>query len=491
MSDQQPDKIEGGWSTVPISDLLAPLEDGRTLHQGWSPRCEKEPSNSESEWGVLKTTSIQPATFLPEHNKRLPAHLEPRPQIEVKPGDILITCAGPRSRCGIACLVRSTRRRLMMSGKMYRFRPDPLRIDPRYLEAYLQTPEAQAAIDQMKTGGNESGLNLTHDRFRQLLVPVAPLDQQKHIVAEIEKQFSRLDEAVANLKRVKANLKRYKAAVLKAAVEGRLVETEAELARREGRSYETGEQLLQRILETRRSQWKGKGKYKEPASPDTTDLPELPDGWVWASADQVMALITDGEHITPQRSDSGVLLLSARNVLNGRLDLTDVDYIPEEEHQRLCKRLTISEGDVLLSCSGSVGRSCVVPGGVSFSLVRSVAVLRPAIISSDFVCYQLQSPWLQAQIKGKQTQTAQANIFQGKIRQLVFALPPDVEQDRIIAEVDRRLSLLRETENQVDANRVRTERLRQSVLDRAFSGRIGHMGDSAASGVTDQLLVRA
>jgi type I restriction enzyme S subunit len=73
------------------------------------------------------------------------------------------------------------------------------------------------------------------------------------IVAEIEKQFSRLEEAVANLKRVKANLKRYRAAVLKAAVEGRLVPTEAELARREGRGYETGEQLLARILTERRA----------------------------------------------------------------------------------------------------------------------------------------------------------------------------------------------------------------------------------------------
>src|SRR3989344_1580693 len=99
--------------------------------------------------------------------------------------------------------------------------------------------------------------------FNNIPFPIAPPEQQKHIVAEIEKQFSRLDEAVANLKRVKANLKRYKAAVLKAAVEGRLVETEAELARRaaqgsanvaggttpgatEGRSYETGTQLLQR-----------------------------------------------------------------------------------------------------------------------------------------------------------------------------------------------------------------------------------------------------
>ncbi len=315
MSNKKNEQSQVGWASFPISELLAPLDDGRTLHQGWSPRCEKEASESETVWGVLKTTSIQPASFLPEHNKRLPDHLEPRPQIEVKPGDILITCAGPRNRCGIACLVRATRRRLMMSGKMYRFRPDPARVNPRYLEAYLQSADAQAAIDEMKTGGNESGLNLTHDRFRKLLVPIAPLDQQKRIVAEIEKQFSRLDEAVANLNRVKANLKRYKAAVLKAAVEGRLVATEAEFARREGRSYETGEQLLQRILETRRSQWQGKGKYKEPAAPDTTDLPELPEGWVWATAEQLTdenraityGVIKLGDHV-----DSGIPVLEMR-----------------------------------------------------------------------------------------------------------------------------------------------------------------------------------
>ena len=88
-------------------------------------------------------------------------------------------------------------------------------------------------------------------------------------MAEIEKQFTRLEAGVAALRRVQANLKRYRAAVLKAACEGRLVPTEAELARQEGRTYETGAQLLERILTERRKKWNGKGKYKEPAKPDT------------------------------------------------------------------------------------------------------------------------------------------------------------------------------------------------------------------------------
>jgi len=173
-------------------------------------------------------------------------------------------------------------------------------VDKSYLEYWIYS--IAGYLESIGSGTTVKGIRL--EQVRSLPFPLAPLDKQKRIVAEIEKQFSRLDEAVANLKRVKANLKRYKAAVLKAAVEGRLVETEAELARREGRSYETGEQLLQRILETRRSQWKGKGKYKEPAAPDTADLPELPEGWVWCSGVQFFEW-SSGEGLTEKNQRLG------------------------------------------------------------------------------------------------------------------------------------------------------------------------------------------
>jgi type I restriction enzyme S subunit len=309
-------------------------------------------------------------------------------------------------------------------------------LDKSYLEYWLVS--IASFLESIGSGTTVKGIRL--ETLRQLPLPLAPLEEQREIVAEIEKQFSRLDEAVANLQRVKANLKRYKASVLKAAVEGSLVETEASIAQREGRNYETGEQLLQRILEERRAKWAGRGKFKEPSLPDANDFYVLPEGWVWASGDQLTSVITDGEHITPRRTPDGVLLLSARNVLNGRLALEDVDYVPEEEYERIARRIEIQAGDVLLSCSGTVGRSCVVPSGLRFTLVRSVAVLRPVIVLAELMAYILQSPLGQSQIDDRKTQTAQANLFQGKIRQLVFALPPMAEQVRIVAEVDRHLS---------------------------------------------------
>ena len=181
-----------GWELPEIAEILTPLGDGRLIHQGKSPQCDKEQA-PDGQWGVLKTTAIQDGHFLSDENKLLPEALSPDPKIEVRSGDLLLTCAGPRRRCGIACLVRETRSHLMLSGKMYRFRVDDRFVEPMYLESFLRSPEAQLAIDAMKTGGNESGLNLTHGRFSKLPTPLPPLAEQRRIVETIEALFSVLD----------------------------------------------------------------------------------------------------------------------------------------------------------------------------------------------------------------------------------------------------------------------------------------------------------
>jgi type I restriction enzyme S subunit len=188
-------ELPKSWCNVEIEHVLKPLDNGKVIQQGWSPQCEKEPAKIE-EWGVLKTTAIQEGYFLPDENKKLPKSLDPRIAIEIKAGDILMTCAGPRNRCGVTSFVKETRSRLMMSGKMYRFRADPQKIDPSYLEAFLLSQDAKVAIDRMKTGINDSGLNLTHSRFLKLAIPLAPTDEQKRIVAKIDELQSKLDNAI-------------------------------------------------------------------------------------------------------------------------------------------------------------------------------------------------------------------------------------------------------------------------------------------------------
>ena len=188
------------WAITGIEETLLPFENGQTLRQGWSPQCERFPAQTEKDWGVLKTTAIQDGEFQPEHNKQLPPALEPDPILEIEVGDLLLTCAGPRVRCGVICLVRKTRSRLMISGKMYRFRTEPKITLATYLEAFLRSHDTKKRIDEMKTGISDSGLNLTLARFKTLQVPIPPLAEQRRIVAKIEELFSELDKGIENLK---------------------------------------------------------------------------------------------------------------------------------------------------------------------------------------------------------------------------------------------------------------------------------------------------
>ena len=315
-------------------------------------------------------------------------------------------------------------------------------------------------------------------------IPVAPLDQQKRIVAEIEKQFSRLDEAVANLKRVKANLKRYKAAVLKAAVEGRLVETEAERARREGRSYETGAQLMQRILETRRNQWQGKGKYKEPTAPDTTDLPELPEGWVWVTWEMILRPDNESFRRGPFGSalkksifvESGHKVYEQYNAIND--DPSFGRYYITEEKYKSMGAFAIKAKDFLVSCSGTIGRITQVPENLETGVINQ-ALLRvrtdKSVINDSYFLMLFRSPYFQRQILDNAQGAAMTNVKGvADLKAIPIPLPPMGDQDRVAIEIDRRLSLVHGVESQVDANLKRSEHMRQSILMVAFSNNANH-----------------
>ena len=309
-------------------------------------------------------------------------------------------------------------------------------------------------------------LELSGANAKKLPIPIAPLDEQRRIVAEIEKQFSRLDEAVANLKRVKANLKRYKAAVLKAAVDGRLVPTEAELARREGRSYENAAQLLGRVLEGRRRQ--AKGRYKEPDTQYTGALPALPEGWVWASAEQCCASVRDGTHDTPAYVTSGIPLVTSKNLLDDGIDFDNTKHISVADHHEVSRRSAVARGDVLFAMIGTVGNPTEVKTERPFS-IKNVGLFKgdDDCLLAAYLCHWLSSPvlcaWLRPRLKG----TTQKFAPLGLLRELPIALPPRSEQDRIVAEVDRQLSTVAAFERSASAE-IGSAQLRRAILDEVF-----------------------
>ena len=315
----------------------------------------------------------------------------------------------------------------------------------------------------------DRGYGRHYQYLRALSVPLPPEEHQDEIVAEIEKQFSRLDEAVANLQRVKANLKRYKASVLKDAVEGRLVPTEAELARRERRSFETGERLLQRILEKRRSQWKGKGKFKEPVALDAGVLRALPTGWTWATYAQVGEVTTG---FTPPTSDVGNFGGNIPFFKPSDLDVGENVTVAREylSAKGIAKGRLLKADSVLVTCIGAtIGKSG--RAAVDCATNQQINAVSPSEGGAVplFLYHWTASQTGQAQILDNSSATTLPILNKSKFEALSVPLPPKAEQLRIVAEVDRRLSLVRGVDREIDANLKRAQALRASTLATAFS----------------------
>jgi type I restriction enzyme S subunit len=167
-----------------------------------------------------------------------------------------------------------------------------------------------------------------------------------------------------------------------------------------------------------------------------------PMGWEVGTIENICAKITDGEHVTPKRVENGIYLLSARNILNHTISVDDVDYIDENEYARIAKRIVPTEGDILISCSGSVGRVAQIPQNFKCQMVRSVAILQldKAAANPTYVEYFIETDYLQRQIQRSINQSSQANLFQGKIKLLAIPLPSLDLQNRFadfVRQVDK------------------------------------------------------
>ena len=310
-----------------------------------------------------------------------------------------------------------------------------------------------------------------------------PLAEQHRIVAEIEKQFTRLDASVAALKRAQANLKRYRASVLKSACEGKLVATEADLARAECRDYEPAGQLLERILAERRALWEAqenrRGKYKEPAPPDTADLPELPEGWVWATVEQLVSRSEYGTSVKCDYDSDELPVLRIPNIVAGEINLSDIKYatkpLPIDAENAL------RSGDILMCrTNGSVslvGKTAVVRTELEPYHTFASYLLRFRLVDTDmlplwFHIYSTSQPGRGFIERHAASSAGQNNVSLSLIHGMPLPLPPLPEQRRIVAEVERRLSVIQQAEATVENSLKRADRLRQSILKQAFSGQL-------------------
>ena len=333
----------------------------------------------------------------------------------------------------------------------------------KYLFALSLSEGFLEPLNKLQTGTSYPAVR-DKDVFGQI-IPLPPLSEQEAIVSKIEQLFSDLDNGIENFKKAQEQLKFYRKAVLKNACEGKLVPIEAELARSEGRDYEPADVLLARILEERREKWDSKGKYKEPVTPDTNGLAELPEGWGWATIGAASEIIM-GQ--SPPGESYNVTGLGTP-LING-----PVEFGPNPFSKTIKAKFTTApkkmckEDDLILCVRGSTtGRMNI--SGFDACIGRGVAAIK-GFINQWYLNYYIH--FNQKNFFNMGTGTTFPNINSNHIAEYPIPLPPLIEQQRIVTEVEHRLSICDKMEETISQSLQKAESLRQSILKRAFEGKL-------------------
>ena len=462
---------ESAWPVVQLGDI-AEVKLGKMLDKAKHKTGRRLPylRNVNVRWGTIETADLLEMNFEEEQLDRF----------GLKANDVLVCEGGEPGR---ASVWNGHLPDLKFQKALHRVR-FKVPFDPRLLVYLLELLAKNGGLERRFTGSTIK--HFTREAFVQLPIPFPPEAEQRWIVAEIEKQFTRLEAGVAALRRVQANLKRYRAAVLKAACEGRLVPTEAELAKQAEREFESGADLLASISDTAPSEAKPRRAGRLWGAghvPDLTDDERLtvPRGWVWTkvrnvgfdpeSAVQVGPMSMKSEDFTKD----GVPVLNVGCVQWDRFEESKLNHLPLVKASDF-ERYRIKPGDVLFTRSGTVGRCAVAQPHqdgwlMTFHLLRARVNPRkclPAYLRTVFE----GAPHIRRQTTAASVGSTRAGFNTNLLANLAVPLPPLAEQKRIVAEVERRLSVVEELETVVSANVQRATRLRQSILQKAFTGEL-------------------
>jgi len=298
-------------------------------------------------------------------------------------------------------------------------------------------------------------------------VPVAPTGEQRRIVAAIEEQFSRIDAGVEALQRARRKLQRMRAAVLQAAIEGRLVPQESD---------ETGETLRRKVQEIQGRLGEGPGwAFAQPLEPWPIPVPKS-----WCVVNLGMVSI-DGRYGTSTKcsyTGKGAPVLRIPNIRRYTVALEDLKYAVDSALN--LSPLFVQAGDLLfIRTNGSrelIGRAAEVQEGLTNTAFASYLIrIRPqrALVSPRYLVYALSSPVMRRLLESKAaTSAGQYNISLQALRRLPLPLPPLTEQHRIVQEVERQASILNSVEATIGDDLKQAMTVRRAILSHAFTGRL-------------------
>lgn len=338
---------------------------------------------------------------------------------------------------------------------------DENKIDIDFLKWYLQSNIFRNILKEQVKGGIKT--EIKPKTFLNLEIMLPDLTTQKKIASKLNKLEWNVKDLDFTCFCNKELIDKLRQSILQEAIQGKLVP--------QNPNDEPASALLKKIKAEKEQLIKARKIKKEKyIIPDNNLEIVIPKNWCMCVIQDISLKVTDGEHLTPQRANSGYFLLSARNITNQGLKLDNVDYVDEREFNRIRKRCNPNKSDILISCSGSVGRVCLADKDNCYVMVRSVAMVRPhKNIYPEYLVYALKSDFLQKQIEKSSKITAQANLFLGKILELQIPLPPTEEQKRIVRKVDELMQLCDKLENENNNAQKASSELLQSIMQKYFT----------------------
>ena len=414
IEDEIPFELPCGWVWCRLS-MVGTTNIGLTY---------KPADISEEGTIVLRSCNIRNGKIDLEDLVRVKTDIRDNQYIEEN--DILI-CArnGSRSLVGKCAVMNNIGEKASFGAFMAVFRS----ICYRYVYHYFNTLLFRSAFDN----DDSKQINqVTQAILRDTMIPLPPFAEQERIISTLDETFALVDLVNEETENIESLIKSTKAHILDLAIRGKLVPQNLD--------DEPASVLLDRIRAEKEELIK-QGKIKRDKKESVIFKGEdnsyydiiLPSNWTWSSISDVSISIADGSHNPPPNRNQGVPLLSAVNIFDNAVNYhLATRWITHQEWEIENKRTKIDIGDVLLTIVGTIGRTAIVKDPQHFALQRSVAVIKPCLINSEYLMFVLQSPtiyeWLIDNAKGN----AQLGIYLKDLSKLIVPLPPIQEQRRLV-----------------------------------------------------------
>jgi type I restriction enzyme, S subunit len=392
-------------------------------------------------------------------------------------GDVIFAKITPSMENGKVAVARNLMNGIGFGSTEFHVLHPSQGLDSKYLCYFMVRPSFRANAKQHMSGSGGQ-LRVPTEYLRQTVLPLPPLNEQKRIVEKLEVLLSNLDDAVQSLTNALEKLKQYRRSVLKAAIEGELTQEWREANQT---TLEPASELLTRILQKRRERWEAEQKakdrknaaYEEPTAPDVSSLPGLPKGWVWTNLGQLKSFSLYGPRFSSEDySEKGVNVLRTTDI--NEFGRVNVDTTPKLDlNNEEFDKYKVRPMDLLITRTGSIGTLAVFNDEIRAIAGAYLIQYRLALPEVVWYVFQfLKSPDGQTQLTGGSAGSGRLNLNAPNLEKIPIPLPPLAEQFMVIESIEQRFDEAAQFEAALNAELNRSEGLRQSMLEEAFSGKL-------------------